>query len=124
MSSHALQVRFLQLAPDETLIALAAAHYKQMRLGLVGPNECAVRLERDQGQDSLVHAVVRIHERGRARAEGCASHRDAEIALKVALLHVRARLGAVAAPAPIDALWCDRPSPENTQRLVKRYATG
>lgn len=91
--SHALQVRFVRLDPSEQLIALAAAHYKQMRRVLDAPGECTVCLEREpEGHVSQVLVVVKLSERGRTRAEARASHPEAEVALGIALTRARERL--------------------------------
>ena len=87
--SHALQVRFVRLDPSEELIALAAAHYKQMRRVLDVPGECTVCLERE---GSVSHAVVKLSERDRTRAEARASHAQPEVALGIALARVREKL--------------------------------
>jgi hypothetical protein len=92
--SYALQVRFVRLAPCEQLIALAAAHYKQMRRLLAGPGECTVSLERDPHQPQLTHAVVKVQHQGQARAQASASHAELEMALELALRDVHAQLGA------------------------------
>jgi hypothetical protein len=91
--SHALQVRFVRLDPSEELIALAAAHYKQMRRVLDAPGECTVQLERAlEGPVPLVQVVVKLSESGHTRTEARASHPQAEMALGIALTRVRERL--------------------------------
>ena len=92
--SHALQVRFVRLDPSEDLIALAAAHYKQMRRVLDAPGECTVCLERD---GALAQVVVKLSEKGRTRAEARASHADPAVALSLALARVREALSERAA---------------------------
>ncbi|HEX6240270.1 MAG TPA: hypothetical protein VFZ61_05235, partial [Polyangiales bacterium] len=87
--SHALQVRFVRLDPSEELIALAAAHYKQLRRVLDAPGECIVCLERE---GPLARAVVKLCERGRTRAEAHACHAEPAVALGLALTRVRERL--------------------------------
>jgi hypothetical protein len=99
--SHALQVRFVRLDPNEDLIALAAAHYKHMRCTLEAPGECTVYLERDvDAAVQRVDAVVKLSDQGRTRAEARASHSQPEVALRIALTRVREKLAEPGAYVP------------------------
>lgn len=89
--SHALQVSFRRLVPNEGLVAMAAERYRQLRCLRPGLGECCVSLEQKSGP--VTHALVVVREEGRPGAEAQASHRSPEVALGLALERAQINLG-------------------------------
>jgi hypothetical protein len=91
--THALQVSFRRLVPNETLVGLAATRYRRLGTVVPGPSQCLVSLESfGRPARALTLAQVRLERDGQPSAHAEARHRDPVAALDAALTSLEAQL--------------------------------
>ena len=92
--THALQVNFRRLLPNERLVALASERYQRIRNERPDTVECWVTLETLQGASGQpVQAAVTVHGEDGPLCEATAVHAKAHVALNLAMAQLQTRLG-------------------------------
>jgi hypothetical protein len=92
--THALQVNFRKLLPNERLVALASERYQRIRNERPDTVECWVTLETlNDARGQPVQAAVTLHGEDGPMCEAMAVHSKAHVALNLAMAQLQTRLG-------------------------------
>ena len=91
--THALQVNFRKLLPNERLVALASERYQRIRNERPDTVECWVTLETLNDRGQPVQAAVTLHGEDGPLCEATAVHSKAHVALNLAMAQLQTRLG-------------------------------
>jgi hypothetical protein len=115
--THALQVNFRRLLPNEKLVALASERFQHIRSARPESVECWVTLETlDNARGQPVQAQVVIHGASGPMCEASAVHAKPQVALSLAMAQLQERLGVRPELTPI--YWTGRANESGFRRTA------